>query len=939
MTVGIDVEQLFPDMVLCMNTADVELKKLVYLYIINYARASPDNMETALLAVNTFVKDGTGPSPLLRALAVRTMGCLRLTKITEYLLQPLSETLKDHDPYVRKTAALCVAKIYEINPELVEEAGFIGILNELVSDTNPMVVANAVAALTEIQRTTSTAVFALSPAQLHKLLTSLPDCTDWGQVLILDAITKYTPEDYQETETIIDRVVARPAHAPTTPLFASLSHSPCCCRLQHGNCAVVMSALRIILLLLPQARDRDFVKQTIRKLAPPIVTMLSGPKEIQYITLRNVSLIVQKRPKILENQYRVFFCKYNDPLYIKMEKLEVLYKLANERNIEELLNEFKEYATEVDIAFVRKSVNLIGKCAIKLEHSAQKCVDVLVELIKQEVDYVVQECIVVIRDIYRRYPNRYEDILGLICQSLGDTTLEQEAKAAMVWIVGEYADRIDNADEVLDQLRENLKEDPVEVQMALLVATVKLFLKNPEEGPKQLVQEMLTYATKQSLHPDLRMRGYVYWRLLSADPQAARQVILSERPEIGSDPNELEPALMETLMSNIAMLASVYHKPPETFVTKLADIETGAGGGEESESESGDGSEEEGSGGGSEEEGGFVPSSGKIDNAPSFQDAEAEDGLDDEDMLDDLMGLTSGLGGAGQGPKRAAAPPPVSAASEDLGDLLGMGGGMGGGTGGGGGSRLSMPGPLTTVLAADKAGGIHLDALFTRLGQGFAGPGLYMFCRLHNQGSMQVGTMDMMLNKNSFGVKFKAVSHDGVNPSPTGLSPILSGHQLGPGSTAEFVLALDNDGPVMGMTPLMMLQFAMKLDAHPPVYFGTNLPLEAVFREGVECAKTQFMNMWKAVPAENEIVFMLGGGVGTPPEAANKLTNANFLFVHQREEGPTSIIYCATQTTNNLWVLLEMPVNGGRAQCKVRLQNKVLAPFVEETFTRLLTGN
>ena len=71
-------------------------------------------------------------------------------------------------------------------------------------------------------------------------------------------MTKYVPEDYQETETIIDRVVAR---------------------LQHGNCAVVMSALRIVLLLLPHARDRDFVKTTIRKLAPPIVTMLSGPKE------------------------------------------------------------------------------------------------------------------------------------------------------------------------------------------------------------------------------------------------------------------------------------------------------------------------------------------------------------------------------------------------------------------------------------------------------------------------------------------------------------------------------------------------------------------------------------------------------------------------------------------------------------------------------------
>jgi len=91
------------------------------------------------------------------------------------------------------------------------------------------------------------------------------------------------------------------------------------------------------------------------------------------------------------------------------------------------------------------------------------------------------------------------------------------------------------------------------------------------------------------------MRGYVYWRLLSADPQAANQVILCERPEIGSDPGELEPALMDTLMDNIAMLSSVYHRPPETFVSKLSDIETGkeAEEEEEEEEESEEESEEE----------------------------------------------------------------------------------------------------------------------------------------------------------------------------------------------------------------------------------------------------------------------------------------------------------------------------------------------------------
>ena len=51
---------------------------------------------------------------------------------------------------------------------------------------------------------------------------------------------------------------------------------------------------------------------------------------------------------------QVFFCKYNDPAYVKMEKLEIMVRLASERNIDQVLLEFKEYATEVDVDFVRK---------------------------------------------------------------------------------------------------------------------------------------------------------------------------------------------------------------------------------------------------------------------------------------------------------------------------------------------------------------------------------------------------------------------------------------------------------------------------------------------------------------------------------------------------------------------------------------------------------
>ena len=92
-----------------------------------------------LFIVFVLFQDCEDPNPLIRALAVRTMGCIRVDKITEYLCEPLRKCLKDEDPYVRKTAAVCVAKLHDINSTLVEDQGFLETLRDLLSDSNPMV--------------------------------------------------------------------------------------------------------------------------------------------------------------------------------------------------------------------------------------------------------------------------------------------------------------------------------------------------------------------------------------------------------------------------------------------------------------------------------------------------------------------------------------------------------------------------------------------------------------------------------------------------------------------------------------------------------------------------------------------------------------------------------------------------------------------------------
>lgn len=77
----------------------------------------------------------------------------------------------------------------------------------------------------------------------------------------------------------------------------------------------------------------------------------------------------------------------------------------------------------------------------------------------------------------------------------------------------------------------------------------------------------LSWLPENVDNPDLRDRGFIYWRLLSADPQAAKAIVLSEKPlkDTGLMDN-LEPSLLDELMYHIGSLASVYHKPPSSFL-------------------------------------------------------------------------------------------------------------------------------------------------------------------------------------------------------------------------------------------------------------------------------------------------------------------------------------------------------------------------------------
>ncbi|PLW26125.1 hypothetical protein PCANC_22450 [Puccinia coronata f. sp. avenae] len=540
MTMGNDMSPLFPDIVQCMGIQVLEIKKMVYLYLTNYARSKPDLVK---FTMDGFLSDSHDRNPLIRALAIRTMSYISVPAVHRALLDPLRHALKDTDPYVRKTAAICVAKLFTHDRKLVEKEQFVNSLRDLLADSNPTVIANAVAALTEISEKSENIQLRLNLVIANKLLAAMNECSEWGQTYIIEALMYYVPEQSTDAEILGERLVAR---------------------LQHSNSAVVLTTIKVMIYLMNYMSNSDIMDTLCKRISASLITLLSSGYEVQYIALRNILLIIQRRPAVLKNQVKVFFCKYNDPIYVKLAKLEIIYRLASDSNYQQVLAELAEYATEVDVDFVRKAVRSIGRLAIKIPLAADRCITVLLELVATKISYVVQEAIVVIKDIFRKYPNQYEGIIGSLCQNL-EALDTPEAKASIIWIIGQYADRIENSDELLEDFVSTFLEEPVEVQLALLTATIKLFLKRPTAGA-ELVPKILKWATEQVDNPDLRDRGFIYWRLLSTNPAAAKHIIMADKPLITTESESLDPAVLDRLLLQTGTLSSVYHRSPEIFI-------------------------------------------------------------------------------------------------------------------------------------------------------------------------------------------------------------------------------------------------------------------------------------------------------------------------------------------------------------------------------------
>ena len=531
----------------------------------------------------------------------------------------------------------------------------------------------------------------------------------------------------------------------------------------------------------------------------------------------------------------------------------------------------------------------------------------LLELIQTKVNYVVQEAIIVIKDIFRKYPNRYESIIATLCENL-DTLDEPEAKASMIWIIGEYADRIDNAPELLESFVENFDDENPQVQLQLLTAIVKLFLKRPEDA-KDLVGTVLNMATSNADNPDLRDRGYVYWRLLSTDPEAAQSVVLASKPVINDDTHNMDPAVLEVLIGNIATLASVYHKLPEMFVK---DHKSGVIRRKGDEKDSDDDEDDDDDDDEDEDD----------DGVPDSEQASDEED-DDEDAKPKKPAAAPAAKSASAPAKAAPA-----AASGGMIDLLGLGG-------------FAAPAAAPAASAASASGGFDFD---------FGGPaptaiedplkvtlpaetgkGLQISSRIARRGGQQYLDFEFKNNAgnqlSSFAIKF--------NDNFLGLAPAgaLNPGVIANGSTKTFALPLTDQKPASAAN-LGIIQIAIKTELG---VFYLNQPAFAYtgFTEDGKVDEATFQNQWKAL-GEESAQPVTGRTVNTVEEVKKRLSPHHLFFIANRQVPGGAALYFSAKFKGQ-GQLIEIKFQGPNSIVGVKTNDKASIPAVQHAVAALLT--
>ncbi|KAI5305849.1 hypothetical protein KEM56_003118, partial [Ascosphaera pollenicola] len=474
------------------NVADpnIEIKKLVYLYLLHHAEAEPD---LALLSINAIQKSLTDQNPLVRAMALRTMSGIKVPVISQIVSLAIKRGCGDMSPQVRKASALAIPKCYRLDPSTLPI--MLEVLSSLLGDNQYYVVGPALQAFLEI-----------CPERidlLHKhyrsIVRKLVDMDEWSQVATMRLLTPYArrcfPRRTQQTEATAQKsfyddddtdnnvmITESPVLDPDLESFLNA------CRqlLQSRNSAVVINAVRCILYL--------GTKDQLQVVVGPLIALLRGPQDTEQIALYNMIRVALVDPKLFVRYITHMLLRAADVPAVwrlKLEILTLLFSHCGQHFKGIILSELEHFSASSDPELVRECVRAIGRCAQGDASASSRCMSILLRQISSADENLVSEALTVIRHLIQQDSPSHRNTVIMLAKHL-DTTTSPEARASIIWLVGEHA-RIDSkmniAPDVLRILVKGFAKEHVIVKQQIVLLGAKVYLQHLLDTPHPQPQE------------------------------------------------------------------------------------------------------------------------------------------------------------------------------------------------------------------------------------------------------------------------------------------------------------------------------------------------------------------------------------------------------------------------------------------------------------------
>ncbi|KAG9194629.1 hypothetical protein G6011_04664 [Alternaria panax] len=473
----------------------LHVKKLVYIYLLQHAEHEPD---TALLSINTIQKSLTDTNPQLRALALRVMSSIRVPVISQIVSLGIKRGSGDMSAYVRRAAALAIPKCYSLDPNT--EPQLLEYLSTLLGDKQYFVAGAAVSSFLE-----------LCPDRLdlihphyRSLVRKLVDMDEWGQLATLRLMAIYArkcfPRRTRRVRKAAGASTSIKAQQSTKGFYDSESESDeeeqeqeqnmeeiavldpdlelllkgCQSLLQSRNAAVVIAVARTYLYL----GTPEYLTQAIG----PLVSLLRSAGDIQHIALYNIVQVCLTHPEPFVKYYTHFLVRSTDAPHIwqlKLELLTLIFPHAQLRLQSLILAELSHFSHSgsLDPALVKES-------------TSARCLKLLLKHIGSADTHLVAESLEVIRHLIQRDPNAHRTTVVRLAKHL-DAATSPQARASIIWLVGEFAGIDPENNIAADVLRILVKgfadeAEPAKLQIVLLAAKVYVhhLAANPPPEPK-----------------------------------------------------------------------------------------------------------------------------------------------------------------------------------------------------------------------------------------------------------------------------------------------------------------------------------------------------------------------------------------------------------------------------------------------------------------------